>query len=133
MITAKLIQVDSPTVNGRIYPRAVLEEAISHWQQHFQTKTMPVFKAASAHPKVEDIVGFAENFRIEDGFLVADVGFIPGRESDVGKEGETINIRPNGIGVTDSETGIVQEGYRMVGLCIRHQNPVVEVELYEKE
>lgn len=132
MITAKLITVDAPTINGRIYPKATLEAALAHWENHFKTKTMPIFKAPTATPKVEDIVGYAENFRFEGEYLVADVGFIEGREKDVGEQGETINIRLNGIGNVDAETGIVHEGYKIFGLCIRH-NPVVGAVIYEKE
>jgi len=133
MITAKLITVDEPTVNGRIYPKSVLEAALAHWEAHFKTKTMPIFKEPTAMPKVEDIVGYAENFRFEDKYLVADVGFIEGREKDVGEQGEVINIRPNGSGTAD-EKGVIQEGYRMVGLCIRRQpKPVVGAVIYEKK
>lgn len=143
MITAKLIDVDRPTINGRVYPKAALEAALAHWEQHFKTKTMPIFKAPSDMPKMEDIVGYAENFRFEDGYLVADVGFIKGREKDVGEDGEVINIRPNGSGTFD-ENGVVQEGYRMVGLCVRRKSqpqgigqtfpsPVVGAVIYEKK
>lgn len=132
MITAKLITVDAPTINGRIYPKAILEAALVHWENHFKTKTMPIFKAPTATPKVEDIVGYAENFRFEGEYLVADVGFIEGREKDVGEEGETINVRLNGIGGVDTETGIVHAGYRICGLCIRHK-PVVGAVIYEKK
>ena len=121
MITAKLLHIDTPTINGRIYPRRVIEEALAHWEAHFKMKTMPIFKGPTDLPKMEDIVGYAENFRFEDGLLVADIGFIRGREKDIGEEGETINIRPNGSGTHDPETGIVRDGYRMVGLCIRHK------------
>ncbi len=119
MITAKLLEVDRLTSSGRIYPKAVVEAALVDWEQHFKTKTMPIFKGPTATPRVDDIVGYAENFRIEEGYLVADVGFIKGREKDVGAQGEIINIRPNGSGTTD-ENGVIEEGYRMVGLCIQH-------------
>jgi hypothetical protein len=128
MITTKLVEIDRPTINGRIYSQTVLESALKHWQEHFQTKTMPIFKAPSAHPKVEDIVGYAENFRFEEGYLVADVGFLQEKINEVANNGEVINIRPNGIGSVDAETGKVHEGYRMVGLTIR-RNPVVGLEI----
>lgn len=131
MVTVKLTQVDSPTINGRIYRKEVLEAALAHWEQHFNTKTMPIFKDATATPKVEDIVGYAENFRFEDGYLVADVGFLEERIKEVAEDGEIINVRPNGIGGVDTETGIVHEGYRMCGLCVRRR-PVVGAEIYEK-
>jgi len=133
MITAKLIDVGRPTVNGRIYSQKVLEDALAHWEAHFKTKTMPIFKDATATPQITDIVGYAENFRFEDGYLVADIGFLKERMGDVGEEGETINVRPNGSGKINPETGVVEEGYRMVGLCIR-RNPVVGATIkYEKE
>ena len=133
MITAKLIEVDSPTINGRIYTQKVLETALAHWEAHFKTKTMPIFKDATARPLVTDIVGYGENFRFEDGFLVADIGFLKERMGDVAEEGEIINVRPNGSGKINPETGVVEEGYRMAGLCIR-RNPVVGATIkYEKE
>lgn len=143
MITTKLIDVDRPTINGRVYPKAVLEAALAHWEARFQTKTMPIFKAPTEISKVEDIVGYAENFRFEDGYLVADIGFIKGREKDVGEEGEIINIRPYGSGTCD-ENGVIREGYRMEGLCVRRKtqlqgigqtfpSPVVGAVIYEKK
>lgn len=132
MITAKLIEVDRPTINGRIYPKEVVEKALKHWEDHFKTKTMPIFKAPTATPKMEDIVGYAENLRFEDGYLVADIGFLKERIKDVAEDGEVINVRPNGIGGVDTETGMVHEGYRMFGLTIRRRNPVVGAVIKEK-
>ena len=119
MITAKLLEIDRLSVSRRIYPRKVIEDALVDWERHFHTKTMPIFKGPTATPNVDDIVGYAENFRFEEGYLVADVGFIEGREKDVGAQGEIINIRPNGSGTTD-ENGVIEEGYRIVGLCVKH-------------
>ena len=133
MITAKLIDFDSPTINGRIYTKKLLEDALEHWELHFKTKTMPIFKCPTATPKVEDIVGYAENFRFEDGYLMADVGFLEERIKDVAEQGEIINIRPNGSGKINPETGVVEDGYRMCGLCIQRKPVVGAVIKYEEE
>lgn len=119
MITAKLLEIDRPTRSGHIYPKAVVEAALVDWERHFKTKTMPIFKGPTETPQITDILGYAENFRIEEGFLVADIGFLEERITEVGYQGERINIRPNGSGTTD-ENGVIKEGYRMVGLCIKH-------------
>jgi hypothetical protein len=121
MITAKLLEIDRPTSTGRIYPQKLVESALADWQKHFNMKTMPIFKEAAATPQVTDILGYAENFRFEDGFLVADIGFLEGRMDEVGKDGETITVRPNGSGTADPETGVIREGYKIVGLCIRRK------------
>lgn len=123
-MTVKLVEFDRPTINGRVYPKAVLEAALKHWEDHFKTKTMPIFKSPTATPQMQDIVGYAENFRFEDGYLQADIGFLEERIKEVANDGETINVRPNGIGGVDTETGVVHEGYRICGLAVRRK-PVV--------
>ena len=130
----KLLEVDRPTNSGRIYPKAVIESALADWEKQFNTKTMPIFKRPTDTPKMEDIVGYAENFRFEEGYLVADIGFLKDSLPTIfpDKTNE-FAVRPNGSGVVDKDTNIIQEGYRMVGLALRLKPVVAAAVTYEKK
>ena len=83
---------------------------------------------------MEDIVGYAENFRFEEGYLVADIGFLKDSLPTIfpDKTNE-FAVRPNGSGVVDKDTNIIQEGYRMVGLALRLKPVVAAAVTYEKK
>ena len=78
MKTIKLLELDCATSNsGRIYPRAVIEKAITEYLEKMPSKQMLIFdEPAIKHTDMKHIVGLAENLRIENSFFVADVEFI---------------------------------------------------------
>jgi hypothetical protein len=80
---AKFLELDRPTASGRIYTRSIVEAALEDWKKTFNTEVMPIFKAPTATPQVADIVGEASNIRVEDGFLIGDVGFYEKRIEEV--------------------------------------------------
>jgi len=121
MIKAKLLEIDRPTSRGTIYPRAIVEKALADYFKNIGPGKMAIYEKATTEPKMGDIVGIAENFRFEDGYLVADVGFFEQDLHRVARKGEIINIRPNGIGSIDPETNVINEGYRITGLAVVHK------------
>jgi hypothetical protein len=114
MIT-KFLEIDAPNKNGRIYPREVIERAVKTFLDMTKQELMPIFKQADVHHTTEDIVGFATNVHIEDGYLTGEVGFIEGKVEHI-PNGEIICIRPNGVGTI--KDGIVQDDYRINGFAI---------------
>jgi len=120
MITAKLLEIDKPTSRGIIYPRATVEKALKECFERLKLPRMAIFDHPTMNPIDENIVGEAENFRIEDGILVADVGFYKDKMDKVADDKEIITIRPNGVGSVDPETMMIDSNYSITGLCIRH-------------
>ena len=118
MIKATLLQLNSPTINsGRIYPTSVISKSIAE----FKDTDIPIFDGPNLSPEEKNIVGLANNIRIEGEYLVADVEFYKERMDLVCKPKEIITIRPNAIGSMDPETKIVHDNYKILGLCIRHE------------
>lgn len=118
---AKFLEIDKPTPSGRIYTRSVVESAVEDWKKTFKTEVMPIFNAPTATPQVADIVGEASNIRVEDGFLIGDVGFYEERIKEVfpPEKGEvSFAIRPNGSGTADPVTNEIKEGYRIIGFAV---------------
>jgi hypothetical protein len=99
----------------------VVENAL---KQHFDITKNPkmlIFNAPAMTHVETDIVGVAENFRIEDGYLMAEIGFFEEKMSEVGEEGEIITIRPEGHGSVNQDTHMVDDTYTISGLVIRHR------------
>jgi hypothetical protein len=121
-MSIRLLEIDRPTINGRIYSRKVIEAAIAAWIEKAGKNQMFIFSKPTTDPQFEDVIGLAENLRIEDGYLIADIKLVKEKMDEVfeGQSGEFC-IRPNGIGGTDPETGMVLEGYKIHGLVIRHK------------
>lgn len=117
----RLLEIDRPTVNGRIYPRKIVEDAVAAWTEKNGKNQMLIFSKPTSSPKMEDVIGIADNLRIEEDYLVADIRLIQEKMEEVfgGKSGRFC-IRPNGIGGADAETGTILEGYKIIGLVVRH-------------
>ena len=109
------MELEKPNKNGRTYPTHVIKAALLAFKEKTQQDMFPIFKEPSLHHSMEDIVGFATNVRVEDGFLQGNIGFIEGKIEHILSD-EIINIRPNGIGSV--KDGIIQEDYRITGFSI---------------
>jgi hypothetical protein len=117
----KILEIGKPTISGNIYSEEVVVRALANWSTHMETRgkrtdIMPIFKETTTKPLVEDIVGFATDIKIEDGYLTADVGLYKHLIDPIIPEGEHINIRPNSIGTI--KDGVVQDDFRMNGFAI---------------
>lgn len=121
---AKFLEIDRPTSSGHIYTRSVVDAALEDWKNTFKTEVMPIFKAPTATPQVADIVGEASNIRIEDGFLVGDIGFYEDRIKEIFPSEKEISfaIRPNGSGIVDPVTNEIKERYRIIGFALVYKN-----------
>lgn len=120
MTHAKFLEIDKATSKGNIYPKAVIETAILAFVELAKENRFPIFRNPTANPTQEDVVGVAENLRIEDGYLCGEIGF----HEDYLKEivdptgSVKITVRPNGFGEVD-ENGVIREGYVINGLTVR--------------
>jgi hypothetical protein len=117
---ARFLEIDKATSRGNIYPKAVVEKALQIFIEAAQENRFPIFRKPTSNPTPEDVVGVAENLRIEDGYLCGEVGFHEDYLKEiVSPTGEVkITIRPNGFGAAD-ENGVIREGYLINGLTVR--------------
>jgi len=118
----KFLEIDVPNLNGRIYPKEVMEREIKSFLERNGQRSIPIFINSSDIYKVSDIVGFVNDIKIEEGYVQGEVEFINGKISG----GEPICIRPTGIGSV--KDWIVQDDYRLDGFSILCKNIP-----YEKE
>jgi len=117
----KLLEIDRPTNTGHIYPRKIVEDAISTWAEKYGKNEMLIFSKVSHVPTMDDVIGVANNLRIEEDYLVADITLIQEKMKEAfPNESGHFCIRPRGDGSVDPETKVIQEGYKIVGLVVRH-------------
>ena len=125
----RILEIDRPTNKGTIYPRAVVEKAIALYMDkagQLGSAKMGIFKGIDIVK--EDMIGYADNIRIEDGWLVADVSLVDKWVNEMASlNRRNFGIRPIGKGIINPETGIVEEGYVFYALTIRFP-PAVQYE-----
>jgi hypothetical protein len=122
----RILEIDRPTNRGNIYPRAVVEVALAKHIAKLGANQMGIFRGINISQ--EDMVGVAENLRIEDGYLVADVKLVDTWVNEmVAKGSRNFCLRPIGHGIADPNTGILLEGYEFHALTVR-----MPPETYEK-
>lgn len=64
----QLLNVDTPTLNGRVYPRHVLVEALRKLaNKPLAVVPVSAFLDNDGVPKVTDAIGVAENIRLDEG------------------------------------------------------------------
>lgn len=110
-MNVKLLIINTPNKNGRIYTKECIENALSKLERN---EIFIRSNISDLTPNLSDVIGVGKNLRIENECLVADCDFF---ESVKQFEGSMINVRPMGFG-TVNESGIVQDDYRIVGLTI---------------
>jgi hypothetical protein len=111
----RLLEVNKKNSSGRIYTKECIENAL----KELNNKPLLIV------PDIEDVkangitfshaIGGADNLRIEDNFLVADVGIIDEKLKAIMIE-ENVNIRPIGMGSV-SENGEITN-FKLLGLCV---------------
>lgn len=115
----QVLELDKPNKNGRVYPKSVVERSLVEFNIEHKVNYLPLYKNYSTTPTVQDVVGYVDNFGIEEGFLVANVNVM---ETQFGMlEGKKFCFRPIGSAVI-TEDGVVTN-YRILGFTI----------VYEKE
>lgn len=67
-----MLRTDAPTVNGRIYPRDVMEKAIANYKKNCQSKLV-VYSGIS--PYREKAIGTIEAVRLDGDMVKVDVRF----------------------------------------------------------
>lgn len=83
----KILDINKPTVNGRFYPKDVVDKALNEpiIQEMLKTGGVPVFKLNSADVfeatsidafDMNKVVGFVKKFDLSDTALYADIEFI---------------------------------------------------------
>jgi hypothetical protein len=107
----KILKIDAPTPRGRIYPKAVIEEAIRKIDRPFigQLDADP-----SGKLDLSKASHIAKHFRIEDGYLTAEIEILktsPGQQLQ--KVLDQVVFRPSGEGhvVDEAVTPQVIYGY----------------------
>ncbi len=129
-VMAKLLVIDKPNKNGRVYTKECIENALKNCKkEHYITKNIDHLKSrdtfdvektnegtAIVEPKINlmDTVGVAMNFKIDGEFLTADCIFISKLMEPY--KGMTINVRPIGTGKIN-ENGVV-ENYEIHGMTL---------------
>jgi len=119
----KFLEIDRPTINGRVYPKEVVEKALKLFLERTGREIIPIVSEPKMIPKLDDIVGFARDVKIEEGYLCGEVEFIDGKIQSIVSEGEGICIRPNGVG--SIRNGVVQDDYRLNGFSIVRKKEIV--------
>lgn len=128
----RLLEIDKPTSRGVIYPRVVVEEAIKAHVARLGKNQMGIFRGLNIVK--EDMVGVAENLRIEDDYLVADVGITQEFVNEMGAAGhDHLTLRPIGHGVVNPISMEIGEGYEFHALTVRTKPLVVGATIYEKK
>ena len=103
------IQVDEPTVNGRVYPRAVMEAAIEEFLK--KEARFVVLGSPSLEVRVSDATHTVDNLRIdEEGFVIASITSLDTDSNNVYKQTkDMLTLTSCSIG-TMSEDLVLEDG-----------------------
>lgn len=120
----RILEIDRPTNKGTVYPREVIEKAIANHIARLGRNQMGIYTSVDG----KTIIGMADDLRIEDGYLVADVKLVDTWVNEMAEKNlREFCIRPIGHGLVNPMSGIIEEGYAFHGLVIR-MNPLKEYE-----
>lgn len=74
-VTCTVIEADKPTINGRIYPRAVLEKAVEEYNRLGTSFVMPELNGTRV--SLNKVIATSNDFKLtDDGKIVATIQFI---------------------------------------------------------
>lgn len=107
MNIVKLLRLDIPNKNGRVYTKECMDNALKDF-----TKKDLFIQTTLEIKSINDVVGHVNNLRIDGEFLLADAYFYESMKRFVG---ETINVRPIGSGTI---TNGVVENYKILGMAV---------------
>ena len=98
-----ILTTDKPNANGRIYPRAAIEEMITKMEH----PVMAVLGVGKETVSLSELAAAVSNFRLEDDNLVGDATILKTPAGDVlEKMGESVAFSPVGKGDV-GEDGVV--------------------------
>jgi hypothetical protein len=122
-IMCTVIEADKPTINGRIYPRAVLERAVEDYNKLGPTIVTAGFDSG-AKPSLKDAIATAGDFRLtEDGKVVATIQLIHESSEEAAELIlKMCDFSPMSIGTCD-ENGVIQDDLKFSYFALTPKDP----------
>lgn len=122
-IMCTAIEADKPTINGRIYPRAVLEKAVAEYNKLGTTIVTAGFDGGSK-ASLKDAVALARDFQLtEEGRITATIQLLesPSEEAAT-KFLDVCDFSPMGYGTCNAE-GVIQDDFKLAYFALTPKDP----------
>ena len=122
----KILTLDKPNKNNRIYPRSVIDREIKKYTENYINKNQSFIYKDATSSNFENAIGLIEELSIIRGNLMAECKFFrkpENKELIKGIKNELIHLCPYGIGdVTQRYDGVyvVNDDYNFLYCFITH-------------